>query len=111
MTSDDVLIKHILGEIDFLLKNTEQKSLEEFTQDEVLKRAAARSMHDAAKMISTEFKENCKTIDWKAIAGMRDKVVHHYFGVSWNILWNVIRTKLPEIKTHLESLPDSKNET
>ncbi len=52
MSSHDVLIRHILDEIDFLLKNTESKTFEEFMADEVLKRAAARSlqiMGDAAK--------------------------------------------------------------
>ncbi len=40
-------------------------------------------------------------IDWKAISGMRDKLVHQYFGVNWDILWDVVANKLPQLKTQL----------
>jgi len=36
---------------------------------------------------------------------MRDKLVQHYFGVSWNVLWDVIQNKLPEMKSKLEKIP------
>jgi uncharacterized protein with HEPN domain len=107
MSSHDVLIRHIFDEIDFLLKNTEGKTFEEFMADEVLKRAAARSrqiMGDAAKNISAEFRQQHADIDWKGLAGMRDKLVHHYFGVSWNVLWDVVKNKLPQLEAHLKKI-------
>lgn len=42
-----------------------------------------------------------EAIDWKAISGMRDKLVHQYFGVNWDILWDVVANKLPRLKTQL----------
>jgi uncharacterized protein with HEPN domain len=60
---------------------------------------------EAAKNLSAEFKRHHKNIEWKAIAGMRDKLVHDYFGVNWDILWDVVRTKLPDLKAKLKALP------
>ena len=59
---------------------------------------------DAAKNVSKEVKKHGE-IDWKGLAGMRDKLVHHYFGVSWNVLWDVIQNKLPEMKSKLDKIP------
>ena len=54
------------------------------------------------------FWDQCEQVDWKNIAGMRDKLIHQYFGVNWNILWDVIKEKLPGVKVHLEKILDRK---
>ena len=61
-------------------------------------------MGDAAKNISAEFKKQHPDIDWKGLAGMRDKLVHHYFGVSWNVLWDVVKNKLPQLEAQLKKI-------
>lgn len=71
------------------------------TQDAVVRNIGI--MGEAAKKISAEFKRNHKDVNWKAIAGTRDKVVHEYFGVSWSILWDVIKNKLPQLKAQLDA--------
>jgi len=75
------------------------------TQDAVVRNIAI--MGEAAKRISAEFKRKHKDIDWKAIAGTRDKVVHEYFGVNWSILWDVVKNKLPQLKVQLENASQS----
>ena len=75
------------------------------TQDAVVRNVGI--MGEAAKKISAEFKRKHKDIDWKAIAGTRDKVVHEYFGVNWSILWDVVKNKLPQLKEQLERASDS----
>jgi uncharacterized protein with HEPN domain len=72
------------------------------TQDAVLHNIAI--LGEAAKKVSAEFKRRYKSIEWKAIAGMRDKLVHDYFGVNWDILWDVVQTKLPDLDTKLQAL-------
>lgn len=74
------------------------------TQDAVVRNIGI--MGEAAKKISAEFKRSHKDIDWKAIAGTRDKVVHEYFGVNWSILWDVIKNKLPRLKAQLDAASD-----
>ena len=58
--------------------------------------------------MSGEFKRLNKDIEWKVIAGMRDKLVHDYFGVNLDILWDVVESKLPELKAKLEQMNKSK---
>lgn len=50
---------------------------------------------EAAKGLSAEFRKAHPGIRWQDIAGMRDRLVHHYAGVNWSIVWNVIQEKLP----------------
>jgi len=107
MKDNLVFLRHILDEINFLVKETEKLKLEEFTKDEVLKRAAARSLEiigEAAKNLSDDFRKTHKGIDWKKLAGLRDKIIHYYFGVNWDIVWDVIKEHLPKIKAQIELL-------
>ena len=72
------------------------------TQDAVVRNLEI--IGEVAKNISADFRGKYKNIDWKKIAGMRDKLVHHYFGVNLNILWNAVKEKLPELKGEIERL-------
>jgi len=45
-----------------------------------------------------DFKDKHRDIDWRRIAGMRDKLIHDYFGVDYDIVWDVATNKLPELK-------------
>lgn len=96
-------LKHILDEIDFVI-NESQKY---FLSNEVLKRAFSRSIEiigEATKNISKDFKTKYNNIEWKEMAGMRDKIIHYYFGINWSIVWAVIKNNLPEIKPKIEAI-------
>lgn len=54
------------------------------------------------KNISPEFKKKHSEIEWRKIAGLRDEIIHYYFGVNWDILWDVISNRLPEFKKQIE---------
>ena len=56
---------------------------------------------EAVKNLSPDFKRDHRNLDWKSIAGFRDRVIHHYFGVNWDIVWDVVRHKVPELKAQL----------
>ena len=105
MKHNQVFLNHILDEINFLIKETEGKKFEEFIKNEVLKRACSRSLEiigEAVKNLSNDFKKVHKGIEWKKIAGLRDKMIHGYFGVNWDIVWDVIKNQIPKLKEQVE---------
>lgn len=100
-------LKHILDEINFLIDKTAGITFEDYLKDEVLTRATTRSFEiigEAVKNLSEDFKNKHNKIEWKKIAGMRDKIIHYYFGVNWNIVWKTIKEKLPVLKREFEKM-------
>ena len=59
---------------------------------------------EAAKQIPQEIRDQSQKIPWKDIAGMRDKIIHFYFGVDYEIVWQVIKNDLPVLKKDLIQL-------
>lgn len=109
MKHDRVFLKHILDEIDFLAKETTGKKFEEFIKNEVLKRACSRSLEiigEAVKNLSNNFKKTHKRIEWRKIAGLRDRMIHDYFGVNWDIVWDVIKNQIPKLKDQIKNILD-----
>jgi uncharacterized protein with HEPN domain len=73
-------------------------SKEEFMRDETANRAFVRSIEiigEATKKVPEDLKRRRRNVEWRAIAGMRDKLVHDYFGVDYEIVWNAVATKVP----------------
>jgi uncharacterized protein with HEPN domain len=107
MKHNEVYLKHILDEITFLLKSTEKLDYNSFVESEMYTRAFSRSFEiigEAVKNLSPDFRKTRKDIEWKKISGMRDKIIHQYFNVDYELLWDVIKNKLPEIKEKIQSL-------
>ena len=98
---------HIIDESEYLLKQSENITLEEFLGDETLKRAFVRSLEiigEAVKKLPEDFKNRHKSIEWKKIAGMRDKLIHKYFGVDYHIVWDIVKNHIPELKKKTEEI-------
>lgn len=107
MKPEQVFLKHILDEIDFLIRETKNLEFEEFMKDEILKRACARSLEiigEAVKNLPAGFKKKRRDIEWKKIAGLRDKIIHYYFGVNWDILWDVTKNLLPRLREQVQGM-------
>jgi uncharacterized protein with HEPN domain len=107
MKHNEVYLKHILDEIDFLLKTTEKLDYNEFTKSEMYTRAFSRSFEiigEAVKNLSPDFRKIHNHIEWKKISGMRDKIIHQYFNVDYELLWDAIKNKLPEIQENIQIL-------
>jgi uncharacterized protein with HEPN domain len=64
---------------------------------------------EASKQIPPEFKEKYPHIPWKEVAGMRDKMIHHYFGINLKILWNTANNDLQPLKVTIETMLDTLN--
>src|SRR3546814_9126145 len=65
------------------------------TQDAVVRNLEI--LGEAAKRLSPEFRAHHPQIEWSQIAGMRDRLIHHSFGVNWEIVWNVVQERLPDL--------------
>jgi uncharacterized protein with HEPN domain len=113
MRSNKVFLQHIRDEIHFLLRETDRLTFAEFMSDEVLKRACTRSFEiigEAAKNLTPEFRKRHKQIQWREIAGFRDRLIHQYFGIRWDVLWNVITAILPDLRRQVEDLLEEGSE-
>jgi len=94
-------LRHILDEISYIEVAICDIEEADFLADETLKRSFVRSIEiigEAAKKMPLDFKDKHRDIDWRRIAGMRDKLIHDYFGVDYHIVWDVATNKLPELK-------------
>jgi uncharacterized protein with HEPN domain len=101
------LVRHILIETNFIIQHVNGKSKIEVIHDEVLCRAVVRSIEiigEASKKIDEEFKAANPHIEWKKIAGARDKLIHDYFGIDYDIVWDIIVTKIPDLHHFLQQL-------
>ncbi len=86
---------------------TEKMTYEEFIEDIKTQDAVVRNVEiigEAIKNLSEELRNRYSEIPWKSLADMRDKLIHHYFGVNFSIVWKVAKEELPEIKKQLEKI-------
>lgn len=97
-------LRHINDECLYIISVSNDLKYEDFINDETLKRAVVRSLEiigEASKKIPAEIKVKWNTIQWKNMAGMRDRLIHDYIGVNYTIVWDVMKNKIPEINKQI----------
>ena len=101
-------LRHIQDECLFIISVSQELKYDDFIANETLKRAVVRSLEiigEATKKIPADFKVKWSSIEWKNIAGMRDRLIHDYIGVNYSIVWDVIVNKIPNLNKQIsESL-------
>lgn len=102
-----VLIKHILECIERVKEYTDPITEDEFcnsvqVQDAVIRRIEI--IGEAAKNISSDIKSKYPDIPWKQICGMRDMLVHEYFGVDLGLTWKVAKEDIIELKNKIQEI-------
>ena len=102
-----VFLRHIMDSIESINEYTKGKTEQQFldsgkTQDAVMHRLAV--IGEAAKNLPSALREKYKTIDWKAIIGLKNIIVHEYFGVDLKIIWRIIKNDLPDLKKAVNAM-------
>ena len=95
-----------------VLEYTAAMTREEFFEDRKTLDAVMRNLAiigEAAKKIPTDIRRKHPEISWKKMAGLRDIVVHDYFGIDEDIIWDVISIRIPELKQHLDLIGDTES--
>ena len=91
-------VRHMLDETGYLIDQTQGLTWDQFMRDATLQRAFVRSLEiigEASKKIPDDFKQKYGHLEWRAMAGMRDRLIHGYFGVDYGIVWDVVTNKIP----------------
>ncbi len=100
-------IVHIKECIENILQSTKNVSRDSFEEDIILQAAITRWIEiigEAAKYVPDEIIAVHPEIPWKAMAGMRDIVVHDYDDVNIDEIWNVVRQDIPKLKDKLDTI-------
>jgi len=115
LKADLILLIHIQKEMEFLQRITQDRTLDDLVHDDYFAHAVKSAIEvigEAAKNISPVTREQYPDIEWRRMAQMRDRIIHRYFDINWQIVWDLITREIPVIEPKISAIiqsMDSKN--
>jgi len=107
MKNNRVYLNHILDSICRIEEYSSHLDYDDFMNKSLIQDGIIRQIEvigEASKRISTQLRDDHPDIPWKDIAGMRDKLIHNYFGVDLDAVWKTVQEDIPELKRRLISI-------
>ena len=102
-----LFLKDIIQAMEAIEKFVEGMDLEKFIGDDKTSSAVIRKFEilgEAAKNIPNWIREKYPHIPWRRIVGMRDRLIHAYFGIDYKLVWDAIKVEIPKLKPELEKI-------
>ena len=99
-------LEHILSSIDIILNNKNRYEYEDVINDPIVFYGFVKHVEiigEAVYMLTKEFRETHTEVEWDVIEGMRHVLVHGYYKIKPNQLWNTIEKDIPKLKPLIES--------
>ena len=107
MRDYSLYLKDILAAIESIEGFIAGMDLDTFQDDDKTNSAVMRKLEiigEAVKQIPDEIRQEYSQVPWKEMAGMRDKLIHFYFGVDYHLVWKTITEGLPQVKQDVEKV-------
>jgi uncharacterized protein with HEPN domain len=102
-----VILKDILNEVNKIDKFTKDIDYEAFVCDEMMSYAVIRCLEvigEAVRQLPEDFKKSHSSIEWRKIVDLRNILIHQYFGIESEIIWDVVKNKIPVLKHFIEEI-------
>ena len=105
-----IFLKHILESIAWIEKDIEEMSKDDFLKNVPIQDAVVRRIEiigEAIRYLPPEVKKESSDVPWQDIMDMRNKIIHEYFGVDLELVWEVVQKDIPELKGKVEEILSS----